>query len=104
MVPRLLTADGGFLRYPVRMAEVIVVPFSGLFVVGSPSPEESMSIARAWLETRGWDTPTIDDALANRTAQLAWFCEEFGFVYETHECAIAGDIIPVNDVYMVGPG
>lgn len=92
------------MRYPVGMAEVIVVPYSGLFIVGSPSPEDSLATARTWLEGRGWDTSTIDDALANREAHLAWFCEEFGFVYETHPLAIAGDIIQVNDVYMVGPG
>lgn len=86
------------------MADVIVVPFSGLFIVGSSSPEESMATARTWLEDRGWSTLVIDDALTNRTAQLAWFCEEFGFVYETHPCAIAGDIIQVNDEYLAGPG
>lgn len=102
--PPSVNADGGFLRYPVGMAEVIVVPFAGLFIVGSPSPEESMTTARTWLEALGWDSSTVDDALANRQAQLAWYCEEFGFVYETHPCAIEGDIIQVNDVYMEGPG
>lgn len=85
------------------MAEVIVIPFAGLFIVGSASTEESMTTARTWLENRGLDGPTIDNALTNRFAQLAWYCEEFGFVYETHPCAIPGDIIQVNDEYILDP-
>lgn len=79
-----------------------MVPFSGLFIVGSGSPEESLATARTWLEGRGLDTPTINDALSGREAHLAWYCEEFGFVYETHQCATAGDIVQVNDEYILG--
>jgi hypothetical protein len=85
------------------MAEVMMVMYVGLFVVGPPSDEESMSSAHTWLVDKGWSSAEADSALENRAPQLAWYCEEFGFVYETHPLAIQGAIIQVQDVWLIGP-
>lgn len=102
--PPSLSREGGlFAWYANPMAEVIVIMYAGLFVVGPPSDEECMTAVHDWLIAKGWAEEDLINALANRFPQLAWYCEEFGFVYETHPCAIQGAIIQVNDNYLLGP-